>query len=180
MKWFSVFTFGFGICLSAYAFSANRSFDIMDGTGKLVGQGTLSEGKQGIKLLLELKGAQAGTHAMHIHDKGHCEGPKFETAGGHFNPEKKKHGHKNPDGAHLGDLGNIEIPANGNFKKDFELKGLDLKPGTPHSIATATGSSLVIHAKADDEKTDPSGASGDRIYCGVLVEASTDASSATK
>lgn len=159
----------FGIYLSSFA--ADRNFDIMDGAGKLIGQGTLSENHKGTKLFVELKGAQPGRHAIHIHDKGHCDGPKFETAGGHLNPDKKKHGHENTEGPHLGDLGNIEVPKNGNFKKDIELTGISIKPGATNSIATLNGTSLVIHAKTDDEKTDPSGASGDRIYCGVLMEA---------
>ena len=167
MKLLALLTFG----LSFSCFAADHTFDIMDGAGKLVGQGSFSDSKKGVKLSIDLKGAQAGTHAMHIHDKGMCQGPKFETAGGHLNPEKKKHGHKSPEGAHLGDLGNIEVPANGNVKKEMILKGIDLKPGSASSLMTATGTSIVFHAKADDEKTDPSGGSGDRIYCGVLTEA---------
>lgn len=177
MKLLAILTLG----LSFSCFAADHTFDIMDGSGKLVGQGSLNDSKKGLKLTIDLKGAAAGAHAMHIHDKGVCQGPKFETAGGHLNPEKKKHGHQNPDGAHLGDLGNIEIPANGNLKKELVLKGIDLKPGSATSLMTANGTSLVFHAKADDEKTDPSGASGDRIYCAVLTDAqSADKAAPTK
>lgn len=150
---FAVFILG--ICSVSIA----KTFEIKDGIGKLVGRGSI----EASKISIDLKGAQAGIRAIHIHEKGKCEGPDFKTSGGHLNPDKKMHGHQNPKGAHLGDLGNIEIPANGNLKKEFKLSSMN-------QIKTPEGTSLIIHAKADDEKTDPSGAAGDRIYCGILSE----------
>jgi superoxide dismutase, Cu-Zn family len=167
MKIFALLTLSFSLSV----FAANHTFDITDGSGKLIGQGSMSDSKKGVKLTIELKGAQPGLHAMHIHEKGMCQGPKFETAGGHLNPSKKKHGHQNAEGAHLGDLGNIEVPASGNVKKEIALVGIDLKPGSANSLMSDSGTSIVFHAKADDEKTDPSGGSGERIYCGVLTNA---------
>ena len=163
--------FAIALGFAATTFAAEKKFDIVDGTGKVIGQGTVADAKKGVKLSLDLKGAQPGSHAMHLHEKGNCVGPKFETAGGHLNPDKKKHGHQSSEGPHLGDLGNIEVPADGNLKKDIEIQNVSMKAGDKHSLMTATGTSLVFHAKADDEKTDPAGAAGDRIYCGVITEA---------
>ena len=163
---------------SLTSFAANPKFDLVDTAGKTIGSGVLKENPNGLTLSLDLKGVQPGKHAIHLHQNGKCEGPKFETAGSHLNPHGKKHGHESAEGPHLGDLGNIEVPANGNFKGDVALKGLNLKAGDQNSVMTASGTSLVIHAKFDDEKTDPSGAAGDRIYCGVLAQA--QAASSTK
>ncbi len=175
MKLVLALTFGFYLS----SFAAGKNFDIMDGAGKLVGQGSLTESKKGTVLMLDLKDVQPGMHGMHIHEKGQCQGPKFESAGGHLNPGKKKHGHKNKEGPHMGDLGNIEVPTNGNLKTEITLAGVQIKPGAVGSLSTATGSSLVIHAKVDDDATDPSGNSGDRQYCGVLAEALVPSDSAT-
>ncbi len=168
-----IFALTLGLSLSSFA--ADRKFDIVDGSGKVMGHGILSETKAGAKLALDLKGAAPGAHAMHIHEKGNCVGPKFETAGAHFNPTQKSHGHHNPNGHHLGDLENIEVAKNGDFKKTIQLKNVKLS-----DITTESGTSLVIHAKPDDGKTDPSGNSGDRIYCGVLTEAKAAAANPTR
>lgn len=156
------------ILVSISVSAKTRKFDIVDGAGQVVGLGTIKPNKEGSQLIVELKKAEPGIKAMHIHENGKCEGPQFTTAGGHFNPTGKKHGHGNPEGAHIGDLDNIEISAKGTAKKTFMLKGLGFEATSDHSLETQTGTSLIIHAKADDNKTDPSGNAGDRIYCGVI------------
>jgi Cu-Zn family superoxide dismutase len=173
------FTFALIMGLACLSFAANQKFNFIDGTGKVIGHGTLEDTKGGVKVALDLMGVQPGTHGIHLHSVGKCEGPKFETAGGHLNPDHKKHGHQSAEGPHLGDLGNIEVPANGNLKKEVELKNVTLKPGMPNTLMTADGTSMVIHAKADDEKTDPSGAAGDRVYCGVISTGTATAKPAT-
>jgi len=150
-----------------------RSANILTPSGKPTGQAVLKETSDGVQLSLHLKGLPAGTHAVHIHEVGKCDGPDFKSAGDHLNPLDKEHGKLNPEGAHLGDLPNIEIPRNGVVRKDLHLKGFSLKPAAARTLATETGTSLVIHAKADDHKTDPSGKSGDRVYCAVLSEPRT-------
>jgi Cu-Zn family superoxide dismutase len=105
---------------------------------------------------------------MHIHSLGKCDGPDFTSAGPHFNPEHKKHGHKNPEGAHAGDLPNLQVAADGTVKTEIVAKGVNLKEGDPDSLLKADGTSLVIHASADDEMTDPAGNAGSRIVCGVI------------
>ena len=107
-------------------------------------------------------GLASGSHGMHLHEVGLCTGPGFASAGGHLNPGGKQHGRDNPLGAHLGDLPNIEIGVAGG-KATIAPAGADL--------SDADGTALVIHAKPDDYKTDPSGNSGDRLACAVIAPA---------
>ena len=100
---------------------------------------------------------------IHIHQMAKCEGPAFETAGPHFNPAGKQHGLKNPMGPHAGDMNNFRVRANGTARVTVTDPRVNL-----NSLFTDGGTALVIHAKADDMKTDPSGNSGDRIACGVI------------
>jgi Cu-Zn family superoxide dismutase len=112
----------------------------------------------------------AGTHGIHFHEVGKCDGgttPAFSTAGGHYNPMGKEHGLENPKGPHAGDNPNIVIPASGVGKVAFSSDRVSLTPGTT-SVFDADGTSLVIHASADDQMTNPAGNSGARIACGVL------------
>jgi Cu-Zn family superoxide dismutase len=112
----------------------------------------------------------AGTHGIHFHEAGKCDGSTstpFSTAGAHYNPMGKEHGLQNPNGPHAGDNPNLVIPANGVGKVAFSTDRVSLTPGTA-SLFDADGSSLVIHAAADDQVTNPSGNSGARIACGVV------------
>lgn len=109
----------------------------------------------------------AGTHGIHFHDVGRCESPAFTTAGGHYNPMGMEHGLQNPKGPHAGDNPNIEVPASGIANVAFTTDRVSLTPG-PRTLLDADGTSLVIHASADDQVTNPSGNSGARIACGVV------------
>ncbi|HMG11806.1 MAG TPA: superoxide dismutase family protein [Gemmatimonadaceae bacterium] len=112
----------------------------------------------------------AGTHGIHFHEVGKCDGSTstaFSSAGAHYNPMGKEHGLSNPNGPHAGDNPNIDIPAGGVGKVAFSTDRVSLTPGTA-SLFDADGSSLVIHAAADDQVTNPSGNSGGRIACGVV------------
>ena len=110
----------------------------------------------------------AGTHGIHFHDVGRCESSgAFATAGGHYNPMGMEHGLENPKGPHAGDNPNIVIPAGGIGNVAFTTDRVSLTPG-PRSLFDADGTSLVIHATADDQVTNPSGNSGARIACGVV------------
>jgi len=108
-----------------------------------------------------------GTHGIHFHDVGKCEGPAFTTAGGHYNPMGMEHGLQNPRGPHAGDNPNIVIPAGGVGNVSFTTDRVSLTPGT-RSLLDADGTSLVVHASGDDQVTNPSGNSGARIACGVV------------
>ncbi len=118
---------------------------------------------------MEVKGLPPGAKAVHVHAVGTCEGPQFTSAGDHFNPGKKEHGMMNPQGPHAGDLPNITIAADGSGRMESATDRIALGAGAT-SLFDADGSALVIHAAPDDFKTDPTGNSGSRIACGVIVK----------
>ena len=96
-----------------------------------------------------------------------CEPPGFQSAGPHFNPENKKHGLENPDGPHAGDMKNFTVAADGTAQTTVLAAKVTLGEDN-QSVFSNGGTALVIHAKADDMKTDPAGNAGDRIACGVI------------
>ncbi len=147
---------------------AAQSFNFAGPDGKALGSVSVSEDASGLMLAVSATGMPAGVHGIHFHAKGLCDGPKFESAGAHWNPGAKQHGRDNPQGAHLGDLANLEVAGAGTATAKFTVAGAMIKSGA-NMLADADGTALVIHAKADDYKTDPSGDSGDRIACAVLA-----------
>ena len=146
---------------------ASAHASIVDANGKSVGNLTLTQKADGVQITGALSGLPPGTHAIHIHAAGQCEPPAFTTAGGHFNPDSKQHGMKNPLGAHAGDLPNFDVAADGTANLSLLASHVTLAEG-PNSLFHQGGTSLVIHASADDYMTDPSGNSGARIACGVI------------
>ena len=140
-----------------------------DASGKDVGQVALMQTPHGVLVKLSLKGAVPGEHAFHVHAVGKCE-PPFTSAGGHFNPATRKHGLEAAEGAHAGDMPNLHIPAGGELVIEIANPMISLVKGQPNSVFDADGSALVIHAGADDYKSDPTGNAGDRIACGVIAE----------
>jgi Cu-Zn family superoxide dismutase len=153
--------------LSAHAQTAKAP--LKDAAGKDVGTVDLVQTPHGVLLKLSLKGIPAGEHAFHVHAAGKCE-PPFTTAGGHFNPGSKKHGMEAAEGSHAGDMPNLHVPASGELIIEVANPAISLVKGQPNSVFDADGSAIVIHAKADDYKSDPAGNAGDRIACGVIVE----------
>lgn len=132
---------------------------IVEGNGKL-------GGKLGLKLALS--GLPAGVHAVHLHMRGVCELPSFTSAGGHLNPAGHQHGRDNPMGAHMGDLPNITVGADGtaNVTLPLEYKADELLT----ALFDKDGGAVVVHAQPDDYKTDPTGNAGGRIACGAFVK----------
>jgi len=146
--------------------AAKTKVELKDAQGKSVGDIILWDEGSGVALQLHLHDLTPGEHGIHFHQVPKCEGPDFKSAGGHFNPEGKKHGFDSPDGHHAGDMKNFTVGANGKADAKLENGEVTLKDG-PHSLLT-NGAAIVVHAKADDYKTDPSGNSGDRVACGVI------------
>jgi len=140
------------------------------GSGQDAGTATFHETKKGqLEIKLKLQNLPIGDHAVHIHEKPVCEGPDFKTAGGHFNPDGKKHGMLNPEGHHNGDLPqNVTIGENHKGEATFKVQYLSLDPASPNSIFANGGTSIMVHEKPDDMKTDPAGNAGNRIACGVI------------
>ncbi|HET6956080.1 MAG TPA: superoxide dismutase family protein [Vicinamibacterales bacterium] len=135
--------------------------EMKNGQGQSVGTATLSPAKDGgVSVALDLKNLTPGRHALHFHQTASCEGPAFTSAGGHYNPENKKHGLQNPEGPHAGDMNNFTV------LKDGTAKTTVVAPHMKMGVAAA----LVVHAGVDDLKTDPAGNAGDRVACGVVSQ----------
>ena len=139
-------------------------------TGMDAGTATLTQSGKNVSVKLELKNLPVGDHAVHIHEKPACEAPDFKTAGGHFNPTQKQHGTQNPMGHHDGDLGkNITVGEDHRASETIKVSYLSMDPAAPDSIFANGGTSIVVHEKADDMKTDPTGNAGNRIACGIIT-----------
>jgi Cu-Zn family superoxide dismutase len=144
------------------------SANIIDADGKALGTATLTQTPHGVLIALDLKGVPAGEHAFHVHEKGVCDAAgKFASAGGHYNPGKKQHGYMMSGGSHGGDMPNQFVGADGMLKANVINTGVTLGSGTG-TLFGGDGTALVLHAKADDYKSQPSGDAGGRIACGVI------------
>jgi len=134
--------------------------------GREVGRAALMQEAEGVRVRIEVSGLAAGRYGAHLHRSGRCEGPSFESAGAHWNPTGAEHGFENPSGRHRGDLPNIVVGADRRGTLAFEIRGARLRGDA--GMLDADGAALVVHAAADDYRTDPSGNSGARIACGVV------------
>lgn len=136
-------------------------------TGVAAGTASVEAPASGAPVLhIHVSGLPAGPHGVHLHMTGKCDGPTFGTAGGHLNPGGRQHGKNNPAGSHLGDLPNLTVNEQGagDLSATMAVNAATLRA----QLFDADGTAVVIHAKADDYRTDPSGNSGDRIACAVL------------
>ncbi len=136
---------------------------VQNANGIDVGRATATEVAGGLRVTLDAQTLPPGTHGVHIHTVGRCDGPDFTTAGGHWNPTGTKHGSMNPQGPHEGDLPNLIIGTDGRGTIGITIPG-----ATMAGLMDADGSAFVVHAGPDDLMTDPAGNSGGRIACGVF------------
>ena len=132
--------------------------------GEAAGTATATSAAGGVSIALNVTGMPVGEHGVHVHTTGRCDPPAFTTAGPHWNPTEAKHGLENPQGQHAGDMPNLTVAADGTGTLSYTLKNADFA-----GLLDADGAAFIVHAKADDQTTDPSGDSGDRIACGVFA-----------
>jgi Cu-Zn family superoxide dismutase len=140
----------------------------MAGTAKFKAvKGTVEfkETDDGIEVTANIEGLKKGVHGFHIHEKGDCSAPDAKSAGGHFNPSNHKHGAPDAAEHHEGDLGNITADKEGKGTATLTIKGVTLGDGDTSIV----GKGFIIHAKADNFKTQPTGDAGDRVACGVIT-----------
>jgi superoxide dismutase, Cu-Zn family len=155
-------------CSMSTESASQATAELKDKDGKAVGMATFRESSGGLTVNVNVKGLTPGLHAVHVHAVGKCDAPAFASAGGHFNPTQKKHGHKSPEGAHGGDLPNMLVARDGTGRFEVFTDGMTLKSGAT-SVLDKDGSALVVHAGVDDYATDPAGNAGDRVACGIIT-----------
>jgi Cu-Zn family superoxide dismutase len=143
--------------------------ELFDAEGARVGSVTLRETPtQGVLLEIRLTGLEPGLHGFHIHETGRCA-PAFSEAGGHFAPRGRDHGLWSPGGRHAGDLLNVAVASDGTASVERLAPGVTLHEGPAHSLFDEDGSAIVVHGGPDDYVSQPSGAAGGRVACGVVT-----------
>jgi Cu-Zn family superoxide dismutase len=129
------------------------------------GLASFASGSSGVKLELELEGVEPGVHAVHIHEKGDCSAADAASAGSHWNPGHADHGKWEQGSFHLGDIGNVTVGDDGRGALELTTERWSIGTGAENDIV---GKSVIVHAAADDFTTQPTGAAGGRIGCGVI------------
>jgi superoxide dismutase, Cu-Zn family len=167
-RWIAACLFAAAALSPRGADAHDATVDLMNSRGEVTGHATFTQRPGGVHIRVEATGLAPGAHGIHIHAVGTCEPPSFDSAGPHLNPDGKHHGLDNPSGPHAGDLPNLIVGADGTAHASFLDRHVTLGTGR-HSLFPAGGTSLVIHADPDDERSDPAGNAGPRIACGIIV-----------
>ncbi len=144
---------------SAVALLQPRSGSKVSGTLKFTQIGDV------VRVTGEISGHSKGPKGFHIHEKGDCSAADGMSTGGHFNPDKSKHGGPYDPVKHAGDLGNIVFNAEGVARVNFTVGDISVSKDAPNGII---GRAVIVHAAVDDMKTDPTGNAGGRVACGVI------------
>lgn len=152
---------------TAVAQGTGTTARIEDAEGNVVGTAGFTEVAGGLVVSVEGRGLAPGDHGIHLHETGACDPPAFESAGGHINPAGTQHGLSNPQGPHAGDLPGMTVAADGTAAYEATTDRVTLYGGDG-ALLDADGSAIVIHDAADDQATDPTGNSGDRVACGIV------------
>ena len=163
---------GFAALVATPIHAQEATANFVDAEGLDLGTVTLTSAEGGVAITGHVMGIEPGEHGFHFHEVGDCDGSAaFESAGAHFNPTSHKHGMENPVGPHAGDLPNLTADAQGMVNIEATSNMVSLTEGEDGYVFDADGTALMIHANPDDNRTDPSGNSGDRIACAVIEAA---------
>jgi superoxide dismutase, Cu-Zn family len=134
---------------------------------KVSGTVTFTEVGDGVQVRAEISGLAPGNHGFHVHEFGDCSAADASSAGAHFNPTHKPHAGPDTPERHVGDMGNVQADASGKATLEY----VDHQISLANDERSAVGRSVVVHAKADDLKSQPAGDSGARVACGVIGRA---------
>jgi Cu-Zn family superoxide dismutase len=150
-------------CETAREPAGGAPMPLIDSAGRQIGTVVAWQTTGGISFRVSASGLPHGLHGIHVHPIGRCDPPDFASAGTHWNPTGRQHGLNNPNGPHAGDLPNVEVAANGVLSQTVVLPN-----ATMAQLLDADGSSIMIHAQADDYVSQPAGNSGPKIACAVI------------
>lgn len=145
----------------------SASVDLVDPTGVQRGDVQITQLDTGVRLVINAYGLSPGVHGAHIHETGSCIPPDFSSAGGHWNPLNREHGRESPGGQHMGDMPNLLIGEQGTGVLEVSINGARIADGNT-GMLDDDGAAVVIHAMADDYRSQPSGDAGSRVACGAI------------
>ena len=153
---------------AAKSTAKSATVNLASASGSLVsGKLTVVPMGNGVHLTGEIGGLSPGsTHAIHIHEKGDCSAADASSAGGHFNPSAQPHGKVGSGAHHGGDMDNLVANAEGVAQVNAHAEGVTLGGGAANDVA---GKAVIVHAAADDYRTQPTGNAGGRVACGVIT-----------